>query len=344
MPVITGQTGARQFNGSGITDYSLFVGGVNATHHALSKYSPLMNGFGRLFMVRAPKILLQYFAVNQNMYSADSRFMQVKHMMEYMNRSIQGFGERTLAVAGTPIMGGYAGRQFNTPTVTKDGTENFQLGMFEFNGSPVFDIIDTWQQMIADENSGLSTYGGAISVGKDSSGLDTRMWNTRDGINTAIEFNEANHTAEFIYILTDRSGAQVERAILLADCFPTSIAQSSPLDYTAGTHDNVTYDISFNCVPYRSPIITSIANDLLKKYAIVSNSLNFNPELGDAVYKTGAMGNVNDSILGNVPWDSAAGTDVGNTPVFDQTVTAKSKGFADPRDIEAAKLNGQDRV
>lgn len=341
MPVITGQTGARQFNGKGITDYSLFVGGVNATHHALAKYSPLMNGFGRLFMVRSPKILSQYFAVNQNMYSADSKFMQFKHMLEYMNRSVTGFGDRTLDVAGTAIMGGYAGRQFNTPTTLKDTTQTLTIGMFEFNGSPIHDMIDSWMQMISDENSGLSTYGGAISVGKDAAGLDTRLWDTRDGINTAIEFNEANHTAEFIYVITDRSGCQVERAVLLADCFPTNMPQSVALDFTAGNHDNVAYDLTFNCVPYRSPIITSIANDLLKKYAVVSNSLNFNPQLGDAVYRTGAMGDVNDSILGNVPWDSASGTDIGNTPVFDQTVTAKSKGYADLRDIEMAKLDGQ---
>ena len=40
--VITSQSGARQFDGTDITKYSLFVGGVNATNHALRQYSPLV--------------------------------------------------------------------------------------------------------------------------------------------------------------------------------------------------------------------------------------------------------------------------------------------------------------
>lgn len=339
--VITSQTGGRQYDGTNMTKYSMFVGGVNATNHALRNYSPAMDGFDRLFMVRPPYAILKMFAGSDaNLYSSDSLFIQFKHMMEYMARSISGFGDKTLENASTSIQGGFAGRQFNTPTVTKDGTTQFTVSLYEMTGMPVMTVIDGWMNAIGDENSGLATYGGYISGGTDANGLEKRLYKRSTEEDDGIPFNEANHSAEFIYCLHDRSGAQVERAIMLADVYPTSISQGEVFNMEAGgTHDNITYDITFNCVVYRSPIITSIANDLLKQYRIVSNSLNFNPELGDAVY---AKDNVNlfQRSLGAVPTDSATGTNIGNVPVFSPATTPKTVTVEDGN-INTGKLSGQ---
>lgn len=339
--VITSQTGGRQFDGADMTKYSMFVGGTNATHHALRNYSPLLNGYGRLFMVRPPKAILKMFAGNDAyLYSKDNLFIQFKHMMEYMNRSVTGFGDKTLENASTSIQGGFAGRQFNTPTVTKDETTSFTVGMYEMVGCPVYTVVEGWMNAIGDENSGLATYGGYISGGQDANGIERRLYKRSSESDEGIAFNEANHTAEFIYVMHDRSGAQVERAVLLADCYPTNIAQGAILNMDqGGTHDNVTYDINFNCVVYRSPIITAIANDLLKQYRIVSNSLNFNPELGDAVYATDNTTLFN-RALGAVPVDSATGTNIGNVPAFDPSNTPVTV-TVDNKSMDDAKLAGQ---
>lgn len=317
--VITSQTGARQFNAQDFTKYSQFVGGVNATHHALMNYSPQMNGFGRLFMVRVPHVIAKMFAGGDDLYNTQSQFTQFKHLLEYMNRSVTGFGDTELQNAATPIQGGFAGRQFNTPTIMRDTTTQITIGVYEMNGSLVHTVVTDWMRAIGDPNSGLATYGGWIGGGRDQQGIEKRLF-ARDGESeNGIAFNEAMHTCEFIYILHDRSGAQVERALLLSDCYPTNINSSNALNMDAGgNHDNVTYDITFNCVVYQSAIINAIANDLLKQYRIVSNSLNFNPELGDAVY-----GQDTDQLfarsLGSVPVDSATGTNIGNVPVFTTT-------------------------
>jgi len=339
--VITSQTGGRQYDGADMTNYSMFVGGVNATHHALRNYSPLLNGFGRLFMVRPPLAILKMFAGNDAyLFSKDSLFIQFKHMLEYMNRSVTGFGEKSLAAASTPIQGGFAGRQFETPTVTQETTRQITISLYELVGSPVYTVIDGWMNAIGDENSGLATYGGWISGGRDADGIEKRLYMRSDEEPEGIAFNEANHTAEFIYVMHDRSGAQVERAVLLADCFPKGIQQGIVLDtQQGGVHDNVTYDIEFNCVVYRSPIITAIANDLLKQYRIVSNSLNFNPQLGDAVYAPGNVNQFNRSLR-PVPVDSATGTLIGNLPAFDGH-NAPTTIVSDPKDRELAKLAGQ---
>lgn len=323
--VITSQTGGRQFNAPNFTKYSMFVGGTNATHHALQNYSPMLNGFGRLFMVRPPHAIAKMFAGGDDIYNTNSLFIQFKHMLEYMNRSVTGFGEKVLEQAGTPIQGGFAGRSFNTPTVTKEQTNEITIGLYELVGAPVYTVIDGWMNAIGDENSGLATYGGWISGGTDANGIEKRLYRASSESDEGIAFNEANHTAEFIYVEHDRSGAQVERAVLLADCYPKGINEGAILNMEAGgTHDNVTYDVTFNCVVYRSPIITAIANDLLKQYRIVSNSLNFNPELGDAVYSSNA-GNQFSRSLGEVPIDSATGTNVGNVPVFSATSVPETK-------------------
>lgn len=339
--VITSQTGGRQYDAPDMTKYSMFVGGVNATHHALRNYSPMINGFGRLFMVRPPRAILKMFAGSDaNLYSSDNQFIQFKHMLEYMNRSVTGFQEKKIENAATPIQGGFAGRMFNTPTVTKETTQTITIGLYEFVGAPVYTVIDGWINAIGDENSGLATYGGWISGGKDFNGLEKRLYRRANESEEGIPFNEANHTAEFIYVMHDRSGAQVERAVMLADCYPEGINQGAILDMAqGGTHDNVTYDVTFNCVVYRSPIINAIANDLLKQYRIVSNSLNFNPELGDAVYAPGNS-DLFQRSLGPVPVDSATGTNVGNLPVF-QVTNAPKTLIVNNKDIRDGKLAGQ---
>jgi len=68
--VITAQTGAVQFNAPNFCNYSQFVGGTNATHHALMNYSPAMNKLGRVFMVRPPGVLLKMFGGSDgNLYN-----------------------------------------------------------------------------------------------------------------------------------------------------------------------------------------------------------------------------------------------------------------------------------
>lgn len=342
--VITSQTGGRQFDGTNLTKYSMFVGGVNATNNALRQYSPLVNGYGRLFMVRPPYALLKIFAGGNDayLYSSNSLFIQFKHMLEYMNRSVEGIASKTLEKASTTIQGGFAGRQFSVPTVTKEATQQFTVGLYEFVGCPVMTVIDAWMNAIGDENSGLATYGGYISGGQDSTKKEVPLYSTSSTTPTGIAFNEAEHTAEFIYVQHDRSGAQVERAIMLADCYPTSIDQGNVFNMgQGGTHDVVTYSIEFNCIAYRSPIITAIANDLLKQYRIVSNSLNFNPELGDAVYdaSTTSSNTVFNSGLGEIPVDSVTGTNIGNIPVFNPSNTPKITHVSN-YDVTAAKLAG----
>ena len=130
---------------------------------------------------------------------------------------------------------------------------------------------------------------------------------------------------------------------MLADVYPRSIDQQKIFDnQDFGTHDNVVYSIRWNVVPYRSVIVNAIANDLLKQYLIVSNSLNFNPELGDAIYASGtntATKPIFNKSLGEIPLDSSSGVVARSTrPVFTSVnaPTPQISGTYDARNYKSA--------
>ena len=133
--------------------------------------------------------------------------------------------------------------------------------------------------------SGLATYHGAIS--------------------SNMQVQQSNHTAEFIYVSTDRSGKEVEYACMFANCFPKSVKESH-FDYDAGTHNLVPIEVEFSCVKYESIPINYYAKQLLNKFQILSNHLNFNPHItsGSNSYTGTSITGAGDSPM-DFPTDSS---------------------------------------
>ena len=223
-----------------ITKYALFLGGPAATNELLRAFDPLKGGWGRLFMVRKPAFLDE---------TIPDKLKYFKHILEYANTGVSGMGDYTLEFQS--MTGGYGGRQIQVPTHTTDGMNNFTVQVYEMSGSPIREVLDFWINGISDKMSTFAHYNGST-----------------------LPKILANQTAEFIYVLTDNTGQEVEYACLLADATPTTIP-TSVLDYTAGSHDLITYTISFNCIRYDSIQINKVAKALLNKYRVLANSLNF---------------------------------------------------------------------
>ena len=271
-------TNNREFNNSNLTKYALFAGGLNATKSSLANYDPLVTGYGRLFMIRKPVYLDTYFGNG-------SELTTFKHILEYGNTGVSGING--IEADFDSITGGYTGQQIEIPTSTKDSTNSFTVKVYEFTGSPVRKVLHTWITGVSDRMSGLATY----------HGVD-------------LEVLQANHTAEFIYVATDRTGTQVEYACMFANCFPKR-ADESYFDYSAGDHNLAQLDIEFSCIKYESIKINQYAKLLLDKYKLLSNHLNFNPNLED-VFKD---------------WDKVTPTVVGETstaPVNTSTGSAQA--------------------
>lgn len=245
----TFQSNAYKNTHNNMTQYSLFLGGLNATRQVLEQYDPLRTGYGRLFMIRPPHF------VDMKMPDQMKKF---KHILEYGNKGVSGNGD--ISVETDPFSGGYAGRSVDIPTIAKDDTNEITIKVYEFSGSPVREVLQFWINGVSDIQTGLATYG----------------WDgTRSDKVGGLDITNANHTAEFIYVATDPSGRKVEYAALYANCFPKGV-QLSHFNYEAGNHDLVELDVAFSCIRYMSPQINRRATQLLYKYNILMNSLNFN--------------------------------------------------------------------
>ena len=234
--------GIKEPSVSDITKYALFLGGTNATHDVLMSYDPLRTGYGRLFMVRKPVFLID---------TIPTSFNNFKHILEYGNISVQGITDITMNFES--MTGGYVGKGLEIPMATSDSMNTFTVSVYEFSGSPVRKVIDSWINGTSDTLSGLQTYNGASED---------------------IQRIVANETAEFIYVATDQTGKKVEYACMLAGCFPETINLDA-FQYQSGQHGLVTYDITFHCIRYNSMQINKVAAALLDKYRIMANSLNF---------------------------------------------------------------------
>ena len=275
MAINTIQSNIKSHTDNTLTDYALFMGGLNVTNEVLRNYDPLKTGYGRLFMIRKPVFL------DANIPDQLKKF---KHILEYGNTAIAGINNVTVNMQS--ITGGYVGKSFEIPTHATDDTNEFSVTCYEFAGSPIREVIHTWINGAADLMTGLTHY---------------------NGVDSKISRTQANQTAEFIYIATDNTGEKVEYACLFANCFPKEL-KNEQFNYTSGEHNLVEYQINFTCTKYESLQINHVANELLKKYKLLANSLNFfsgiKPDtngIGNGVvqnWKTGKLG-LKNGITGN---------------------------------------------
>lgn len=238
--ISTIQSEIKHHTNDDLLNYSLFLGGLNATHDVLANYDPLKTGYARLFMIRKPLF------VNANIESKLNKF---KHILEYGNTAIEGIGN--IEVEFESLTGGYAGKSFEIPTIARDNTNEFTVTCYEFSGSPIREVIHTWINGSVDVLTGVTHYNGDSSAKLQS-----------------------NQTAEFIYVATDNTGENVEYACLLANCFPKTV-KADHFNYRSGEHNIVQYEIPFTCTKYESNQIARVAKKLLSKYKLLNNSLNF---------------------------------------------------------------------
>lgn len=267
MADLTFQSGLRQHKGD-IGKYAMFLGGLNVTHAALEQYDPLRTGFGRLFMIRKP-----LFLTDPN-FGCPELLKKFKHIVEYGNTGVSGNGD--IEMSFNTLQGGYSNRQMEIPNIASDNTNELSIKVYEFTGSPVRELTQMWMNGVSDLNSGYAHYNGAN-----------------------LDVKQSNHTAEFIYVVTDPSGKYVEFAALYANCFPKSV-KLDHFNYTSGDHGLVELDIAFTATRYMSPQINYKAQQLVERYRVLVNSLNFNSGVNNKTINDMGKGtyyNVNDGTL-----------------------------------------------
>jgi hypothetical protein len=156
------------------------------------------------------------------------------------------------------VTGGYAGKQFDVATVAKDETNEITLKVYEFAGSPIREYTETWITGISDPLTGIAHYHGAMEY------------------KSPVDFNQANHTMEAIYVNTDPTGLStgIEYACMLANMMPKQVKKDQ-FNYEAGSHAIVQVDLPFTAVKYESAQINAIAKALVDKFRVRRNYVNF---------------------------------------------------------------------
>lgn len=261
MAIKTLQSNIKNYdNNSFIENYSLFLGSVDTTNEALRAYDPLKNGRGRIFFVRMPKFLEIVMPEKTKM---------IRHLMEYGFTKLDGIGDVSLETE--TMTGGYVGKQIAMPTLSKDETNNFTIGMYEFAGSPVREYLDMWISGISDKETGFSTYHGLC---------DPELAKSRYNQDAPLKYAQYNHTAEAIYLTTDPTGLSsgIEYCCLLTNMFPTASPRAH-FNYNSGESQLVQIDAQFSCNKYESPQINEIGKALLERFKTIKSSLDFNSGL-----------------------------------------------------------------
>lgn len=253
MPPLTLQSNIKQ-PAQDVTKYSFFLGGLNTKKDALANYSPLRTGYARIFMTRMPVFMKEVFP---------DKTKNFKHLLEYANVGIDGI--QNLNLEFESMTGGYTARSFETASVSKDETQEITVKLYESTGSPVREYTDLWINGITDHITGFGHYHGALDMG------------------LGITYNQANHTAEAIYVVTDPTGRSdaIEYACLLTNMMPKSVKKDH-FNYEPGSHPVVQVDVQFTCTKYESPDINILAQKLLNKYQVLDNYLGLKSGYGNA--------------------------------------------------------------
>lgn len=231
-----------------MTQYSLFLGGLNVKNKALAQYTALKTGYARIFLVKMPVFMNKILP---------EKTKQFKHLIEYGFTGVDGIQGTTLDFE--QLTGGYAGRQFDVATNAKDETNEITVKLYEMAGSPLREYTDMWISGISDPFTGVAHYHGAMDL------------------DPTIVHSQANHTMEAIYVQTDPTGRSngIEYACLLTNMMPKTVKKDQ-FNYESGSHPITQVDIPFTCVKYESPQINTIAKALIDKYAVLRNYLDFN--------------------------------------------------------------------
>lgn len=241
-------------NDGDYSKFSYFLTGVDVTSQNLDQMNPFIRGYARLFMFKKPYFMEKSFPELTNRF---------KSYIETGFRSVNGIGD--IQVDFTTFEGGYTGQKFETVQIATDQTDTITIGLYEMSGSPCTEFLTTWITGVRDPRTGIAHYHGNVM-------------GPLDDATEKIRYGEKNHTAEFVYLVTDPTGKFIEYACLLAHCFPEKVDRDQ-YNYDTNSHDATEIEVVLHCTKYESRYINDIAAYYLAIDTLKWSYLDFNPNI-----------------------------------------------------------------
>ena len=241
-------------NDGDYSKFSYFLTGVDVTSQNLDQMNPFIRGYARLFMYKKPYFMEKAFPDLTNRF---------KSYIETGFRSVNGIGD--IQVDFTTFEGGYTGQKFETVQIATDQTDTVTIGLYEMSGSPCTEFLTTWITGVRDPRTGIAHYHGNVM-------------GPMDDATDKIRYGEKNHTAEFVYFVTDPTGKFIEYACMLAHCFPEKVDRDQ-YNYDTNSHDATEIEVVLHCTKYESRYINDIAAYYLAIDTLKWSYLDFDPNI-----------------------------------------------------------------
>ena len=225
---------------------NFFNGGLELTNNELKNFDPLVTGYAFICWISLPSWL------------ATAGFGDFKQLTERNFKSLQGISD--IELESQAYQYGFADNEYHVASnITKANTE-ITIKHQEFSGSPIKNAYQAWVSGIRDPETGIATYPALYD----------------------LEYKAANHTGEFLYIVTRPDGNtanynNIEFAAYFTNVFPTRIPLAH-LNYDQGDKSVVEIEIPLKCNMHISKYVDEYALVKLKElYSFRSEGL-FRPD------------------------------------------------------------------
>lgn len=232
----------NMFNGTrnviDLTGYMLMRGVTDFGD--LRQFNLYESGYSFFVVMGIPKFLYQLCNTSTGAAEYVTIIKNYAHILEYEHRGLSGIEAITTDVG--QLTNGL--NQINIINkVNKPSDTTFSASYQEKLGSTITKAQELFLTGIKDPRTQVKTYHGLID----------------DDSNPTLKPGYENEIFKFMYIVCDNTLRQLERAVYLASCQPTS----APLDiYTSdkGTYEFKEISVEFNGFPIMSREVNDIAN------------------------------------------------------------------------------------
>jgi hypothetical protein len=185
-----------------------------------------------------------------------------RHVIEYEFRGIQGLEDITSDTA--QLQNGITDLSIIT-RVVEQGSAQFTMQYFERSGSLITKVHELFLRGVKDPKTQVKRYNGLLTEPIVSRGNNTNGGtNSNAGTAKMTDKGYQYEIYHFLYIVTDNTALNVEKAYILASCQPSAAPTGTLYNSTRGEIQFPELSLTFNGLPIPGRLVTSKARDFLK--------------------------------------------------------------------------------
>ena len=189
----------------------------------IGQFNQFETGYSFLFVLQMPEFMRKLAKLDEEIKIIYNQF---EHVLEYEFRGLDGLPD--IGVENNTITNGV--QEINMINkVTEDSAITVSMNYFEKTGSPLTKFSELYLTGIKDKRSEAKHYHGLIASGQCDPGYENEIFT-------------------FMYVVTDNTYLEVERAVLLSNAQLTK-AETSMYNSQRGEISNKELSIEFQCFP-----------------------------------------------------------------------------------------------